>query len=258
MDAKPANSMLMIQARRVDNASLNLGQLPLAQGLTRPGSRGCEGVTKTSFPGGRHVGNGPIVFSSPLPPKSCKGNPKRPSGGGEVDGLFCLSEEQLLREGGLTSKLHVVCNTQGRPVRLHRSQGQCSADPPSARRHHLDGRQGIGRQHNPYPAAGARLTPCIPSRRHRNKRLPASKRLYNMRHKVERPVGQAQGLATHCHPLLRCDHVFLSAVLLGATFISWFSGLSLGSGLINWGRSSFCRGGVPRDLQEEGWTVCSG
>ena len=137
MDAKPANSMLMIQARRVDNASLNLGQLPLAQGLTRPGSRGCEGVTKTSFPGGRHVGNGPIVFSSPLPPKSCKGNPKRPSGGGEVDGLFCLSEEQLLREGGLTSKLHVVCNTQGRPVRLHRSQGQCSADPPSARRHHL-------------------------------------------------------------------------------------------------------------------------
>ncbi|MYF36508.1 MAG: transposase [Synechococcus sp. SB0678_bin_12] len=33
----------------------------------------------------------------------------------------------------MTSKLHVVCNTQGRPVRLHLSQGQCSdftgADP---------------------------------------------------------------------------------------------------------------------------------
>ena len=29
------------------------------------------------------------------------------------------------------------------------------------------------------------ITPCIPSRRNRNKRIPYSKRLYKMRHKVE-------------------------------------------------------------------------
>ena len=29
-------------------------------------------------------------------------------------------------KGGLTSKLHVVYDKQGRPVRLHLSQGQCS------------------------------------------------------------------------------------------------------------------------------------
>ena len=125
--------MLMIQARRVDNASLNLGQLPLAQGLTRPGSRGCEGVTKTSFPGGRHVGNGPIVFpQARCLPSPARGTPRDLQG--EERWTVCsASVRSSLREGGPTSKLHVVCDTQGRPVRLHLSQGQCSdftgADP---------------------------------------------------------------------------------------------------------------------------------
>ena len=58
------------------------------------------------------------------------------------------------------------------------------------------------------------ITPCIPFRRHRNKRVPYSKRLHNMGHKVENLLARlkdwgriatrydrcAPNLLSLCHP----------------------------------------------------------
>ena len=57
------------------------------------------------------------------------------------------------------------------------------------------------------------ITPCIPPRRNRNKRVPYSKRLYKMRHKVENLFSRLKDwrrIATHYD---RCAPIFLSAVL---------------------------------------------
>ena len=93
-------------------------------------------------------------------------------------------------KGGLTSKLHVVCDRQGRPVRLHLSEGQCSdftgadlllRDLPGATT--LMGDKGYDSNKIRTMLLEQGITPCISSRRNRNKRTPYSKRLYKMRHK---------------------------------------------------------------------------
>ena len=65
------------------------------------------------------------------------------------------------------------------------------------------------------------ITPCIPSRRNRNKRLPASKRFYKLRHKVENLFAKLKDWRRIATRYDRCAHIFLSAVLLGATLLFW-------------------------------------
>ena len=60
------------------------------------------------------------------------------------------------------------------------------------------------------------ITPCIPSRRNRNKRVPHSKRLYKMRHKVENLFAKLKDWRRIATRYDRRAHIFLSAVLLGA------------------------------------------
>ena len=65
------------------------------------------------------------------------------------------------------------------------------------------------------------ITPCIPSRRNRNKKVPYSKRLYKMRHKVENLFAKLKDWRPIATRYDRCAHIFLSAVLLAATLIFW-------------------------------------
>ena len=87
-------------------------------------------------------------------------------------------------KGGLTSKLHVVCDGKGRPVRLLLSEGPCSdftgaelllQDLPEA--NVLIGDKGYDSNKIGAMVLEQGITPCIPSRRNRAKRLPHSKRL---------------------------------------------------------------------------------
>ena len=61
------------------------------------------------------------------------------------------------------------------------------------------------------------ITPCIPSRRNRNRRMPYSKRLYKLRHKVENLFAKLKDWRPIATRYDRCAHIFLSAVLLAAT-----------------------------------------
>ncbi|MCY4331217.1 MAG: IS5 family transposase, partial [Cyanobacteria bacterium MAG CAR1_bin_15] len=130
-------------------------------------------------------------------------------------------------KGGLTSKLHVVCDRQGRPVRLHLSEGQCSdftgadvllRDLPEA-----SVLIGKGYDSNKIRTMllAQGITPCIPARRNRNRRMPYSKRLYKLRHKVENLFAKLKDWRRIATRYDRCAHIFLSAVLLGATLIFW-------------------------------------
>lgn len=65
------------------------------------------------------------------------------------------------------------------------------------------------------------ITSCIPSRRNRNRRLPYSKRLYKLRHKVESLFAKLKDWRRIATRYDRCAHIFLSTVLLTATLISW-------------------------------------
>ena len=87
-------------------------------------------------------------------------------------------------KGGLTSKRPVVCDGKGRPVRLLLSEGPCSdftgaelllRDLPQA--NVLIGDKGYDSNRIRDVVLEQGMTPCIPSRRNRTKRLPHSKRL---------------------------------------------------------------------------------
>ena len=71
------------------------------------------------------------------------------------------------------------------------------------------------------PEAEQGITPSIPSRRNRNQRLPYSKKLYKMRHKVENLFAKLKDWRRIATRYDRCAYIFLSAVLLAATVLSW-------------------------------------
>ena len=128
----------------------------------------------------------------------------------------------------MNSKLHVLCDRQGRPVRLHLSEGQCSdftgaevllRDLPPATA--LIGDKGYDSNKIRNLLAEQDIAPCIPSRRNRNKPIPYCKRLYRMRHKVENLFARLKDWRRIATRYDRCSHVFLSAVLLAATVTFW-------------------------------------
>ena len=124
-------------------------------------------------------------------------------------------------KGGMTSKLHVVCDSKGGPLRLHLCEGQCSdftgADvvlkdlPPAAT---VMGDQGYDRDKIRKMLSQQGITPCIPPRRCRKKPVHYSKRLDRKGHKIETLFSRQKDWRRVATRYDRCAHVFRSAVLL--------------------------------------------
>ena len=128
----------------------------------------------------------------------------------------------------MNSKLHVLCDRQGRPVRLHLSEGQCSdftgaevllMDLPPATA--LIGDKGYDSNKIRNLLADQDIAPCIPARRNRKKPISYCKRLYRMRHKVENLFARLRDWRRIATPYDCCAHIFHSAILLAATVIFW-------------------------------------
>ena len=146
-------------------------------------------------------------------------------------GIFQLIFEPRLMgcpKGGLTSKRPVVCDGKGQPVRLLLSERQCSdfgvaevllRDLPEASV--LLGDKGYDSNKIRTMVLEQGITPCIPSGRNRNERIPYSKRLYKMRHRVENLLARLKDWRRTTTRYDRCAHIFLSAALLAATLIFW-------------------------------------
>ena len=131
-------------------------------------------------------------------------------------------------KGGMTSKLHGVCDSKGGPLRLHLREGQCTdftgADvllkdlPPAAT---VMGDQGYDRDKIRKMLAQQGIPPCIPPRRCRKKPVHYSKRLDRKGHKIENLFSRQKDWRPIATRYDRCAHLFRSAILLAATVLFW-------------------------------------
>ena len=131
-------------------------------------------------------------------------------------------------KGGLNSKLHAVCDGQGRPVVLLLTEGQMNdhkgaalllpALPPA--RELLGDR---GYDSNRFRAALAErgIEPCIPSTKSRRGTLPYDKVLYRQRHRIENAFGRLKDWRRVATRYDRCAHTFFSAICIAATVTFW-------------------------------------
>jgi transposase len=130
----------------------------------------------------------------------------------------------------LNSKLHAVCDGQGRPVVLLLTEGQMSdhkgaalilpALPPA--RELLADR---GYDSNRFRAALLErgILSCIPSTRSRKTELPYDKTLYRQRHRIENMFGRLKDWRRVATRYDRCAHTFFSAICIAATVTFWLT-----------------------------------
>ncbi len=131
-------------------------------------------------------------------------------------------------KGGLNSKLHAVCDSRGRPVRLLLTAGQISdyegartllPDLPAAR--FLLADKGYDANWFRDGLIGKGICPCIPPKKNRKHGVNFDKTMYKQRHKVENMFGLLKDWRRIATRYDRCAHTFFAAICLAATVIWW-------------------------------------
>ena len=128
----------------------------------------------------------------------------------------------------MNSKLHVVSDAKGRPIRMFLSAGQTSdyigarallASIPQA---------GVLLADRGYDADWFRnaliereISPCIPSRKNRHIQIPHDAALYRLRHRIENMFAHLKDWRRIATRYDRCPILFLSACALAATVMFW-------------------------------------
>ena len=129
-------------------------------------------------------------------------------------------------KGGLNSKLHAVCDGQGRPLIMLLSEGQMSDYKgaalmidalPSAQAMLGDRGYDADWFRNALIAKG--IEPCIPSKDNRKIPIPHDRILYRQRHKIENMFGKLKDWRRIHTRYDRCAHTFMSALCIPATVI---------------------------------------
>ena len=64
-----------------------------------------------------------------------------------------------------------------------------------------------------------RITPCVPPRKNRKRRIRYDKKLYKKRHKVENMFAKIKDWRRIAMRYDRCAHTFFSAICIAAAFI---------------------------------------
>lgn len=126
----------------------------------------------------------------------------------------------------MNTKLHTLCDKQGRPVRLHLTEGQRSdfkganvllKNLPKAET--LIGDKGYDSDNIRNTLTDRGITPCIPSKRNRKKPAEYCKMLYKTRQKIENLFAKLKDWRRIATRYDRCAHIFRSAIYLAATVI---------------------------------------
>ncbi len=128
----------------------------------------------------------------------------------------------------MNSKLHTVCDGEGRPIVMLLSEGQMSdhkgarlvldALPPARS---LIADRGYDSAWFRDALAAKGIAPCIPSSRSRKRPYPYDKALYRQRHKVENLFAKLKDWRRIATRYDRCAHTFFSAICIAATVIFW-------------------------------------
>ena len=133
-------------------------------------------------------------------------------------------------KGGLNSKLHAVCDGQGRPLIMLLSEGQMSDYKGAAlmldalpRAKALLGDRGYDADWFRNALIKRGIVPCIPSKANRKIPIAHDQTLYRQRHKIENMFGRLKDWRRIHTRYDRCAHTFLSAICIAATVIFWIN-----------------------------------
>ncbi len=141
-----------------------------------------------------------------------------------------MSGERLIgrTKGGLNSKLHVLSDAKGRPIKLLLTEGQVSdykgaeamlGDLPQAKLLIADKGYDSNWFRDALRLLGIRA--CIPSRSNRKRIIPHNLKLYKERNKVERIFNKLKDWRRVATRYDRCAHTFFSTTALAAKVIFW-------------------------------------
>ena len=128
----------------------------------------------------------------------------------------------------MNSKLHAVCDGQGRPLVMLLSEGQMSDYKGAALMIDALPKAGAMLGDRGYDADWFRdalqakgITPCIPGRKTRTEPIRYDKRRYKRRNRIEIMFGRLKDWRRVATRYDRCPTVFLSAIALAATVLFW-------------------------------------
>ncbi|WP_260581104.1 IS5 family transposase [Sphingopyxis sp. PET50] len=130
--------------------------------------------------------------------------------------------------GGLTTKLHVLCDGRGRPLRLHLTEGQRSDHKgaealvkimPEAER--LIGDRAYASRWFRKTLADRGIAACIPPHRSHKVQNCYDKNLYRQRHKIENLFARLKDWRRIHTRYDRCADIFLAAITFAAIFLFW-------------------------------------
>lgn len=131
----------------------------------------------------------------------------------------------------MNSKLHAVCDGQGRPVVLLLSEGRMSdykgaaltldALPPAKE---LIADRGYDSDWYRQALHAKGIKPCIPGRKNRKVPLAYDTKLYRQRHRIEKKFAKLKDWRRVATRYDRCAHTFMSAIVIAATMLFWING----------------------------------
>jgi putative transposase len=128
----------------------------------------------------------------------------------------------------LNSKLHAVCDGDGKPLVMLLTEGQMS-DHKGARlmlgalprAKALLGDRGYDSNWFRAALAEKGIAACIPSSKSRKIEIPHDKTLYRQRHKIENMFARLKDWRRIATRYDRCAHTFFSAICIAATVAFW-------------------------------------
>nr|WP_194300416.1 IS5 family transposase [Acetobacter farinalis] len=140
-------------------------------------------------------------------------------------GLFPRYIERT--KGGLNSKLHAMCDGQGRPIRLHLTAGQVSdfkgadvllADLPDETEEVI-GDGGYDSNQIRLSLAERNITACIPPKKNRKSKPPYNWHLHKKRHLIENMFAKLKDWRRVATRYDRGTHTVMSAIHIAASII---------------------------------------
>lgn len=130
----------------------------------------------------------------------------------------------------MNSKLHAVCDGQGRPVIMLLSEGQMSdykgarlivdALPPAK---WLLADRGYDADWFRDALQEKGIQPCIPPKKNRKTKIQFNDKLYKQRHKVENMFGKLKDWRRVATRYDRCAHTYFSTICIAAAFIFYLN-----------------------------------
>ena len=130
----------------------------------------------------------------------------------------------------MNTKLHALCNGEGKPLAFVLTEGQVSDykgakilldSLPQARE--LLGDRGYDADWFRAALLRRGITPCIPPKKNRKQPVVYDKNLYKQRHKIEIMFGRLKDWRRIAMRYERCAHTFHSAICLAFSVIFYLN-----------------------------------